>query len=144
LSCTAEEWWYEKQSQFQLFYNPYMPKSLKRYAAKLLFQFRVVVDGDSGKRRLCEERIVLLKAISGRAALAKAKGCGKRSRYNYKNSDGNPVYFEFIGVLELLCLNTACEENEVWYDLVERLSPLERRKWLIPRDSNLNAIRNRE
>jgi hypothetical protein len=34
----------------------------ERYAAKLLFQFRVEVNGDSGKRRLCEERIVVLEA----------------------------------------------------------------------------------
>ena len=96
---------------------------MKRYAAKLLFQFRVTVDGDSGKRRTCEERIVVMDAASGKAALARAKRKGKESQYRYDNSEGNPVSFEFIGVMDLLCLDPECEQDEVWYDIVERLLP---------------------
>jgi hypothetical protein len=115
---------------------------MKRYAAKLLFQFRVTIDGDSGKRRTCEERIILFKAVSARKALADAKRRGRMERNHYKNSDGNPVRFEFVGVMELLCLDSVCEDDEVWYDIVDRLLPSERRAAWIPPESELEAIRN--
>ena len=35
---------------------------MKDYAAKLLFQFRVMVDRSPGVRRTCEDRIVRLPA----------------------------------------------------------------------------------
>ena len=115
---------------------------MKRYAAKLLFQFRVTVDGDSGKRRLCEERIILLEANSARKALTLAKQNGRQSQHQYKNSDDNAVHFEFIGVMELLCLGLECNKDEVWYELSEHLFPLERKDRFIPPESDLNAIRN--
>ena len=117
-------------------------KLMKRYAAKLLFEFRVTVGGAVGKRRICEERIVVLKAPSGKKALARAKRKGKDSQYRYSNSDGNPVSFEFIGVMDLLRLDQECDNDEVWYDIVERLLPSERKSKLIPPPSELNAIRN--
>src|SRR5438270_2856302 len=117
---------------------------MKRYAAKLLFQFRVIVDGDSGKRRLCEERIVLFKAATGYAALTQAKQKGRKCQFRYKNARGNSVCFEFIGVMELLCLDPACEKDEVWYRFLERFMPSERKARLIPPESELEAIRNGE
>src|SRR5262245_16808160 len=87
--------------------------TVKRYSAKLLFQFRVIIDGDSGKRRMCEERLLVLQATSARAALTKAKRKGRGSQFHYKNSDGNPVHFEFVGVMDLLCLEVSCEPDEV-------------------------------
>jgi hypothetical protein len=113
-----------------------------RYAAKLLFQFRVVVGGDSGKRRLCEERIVVLDSDTAADALAKAKRRGKQGEHRYKNDQGNTVHFEFVGILELISLDPECEQDEVWYDLVERLLPAERRSVLIPPESKLNAVWN--
>jgi Domain of unknown function (DUF4288) len=114
----------------------------KRYSAKLLFQFRVIVDGECGKRRICEERIVLIEAASARTALISAKSKGKKAQFRYRNANGNPVRFEFIGVMDLLCLGVECKEDEVWYDIVERLLPLERKSTLIPPESELNAIRH--
>lgn len=111
-----------------------------RYAAKLLFQFRVVIDGDSGKRRICEERIILIEANSGRTALAKAKSRGKRSEHSYDNDEGNRVHFEFIGVIDLLELGVECQNDEVWYEIRERVLPSERRSKLLPPESKLNAI----
>src|SRR5258708_3573054 len=110
---------------------------MNTYAAKLLFQFRVTVDGDSGKRRLCEERIVLIKERSAKKALATAKRKGIKSEHNYKNGDGNPVAFEFIGVMELLHLGAECEADEVWYEIRERLLPSEHKQRLIPLESKL-------
>jgi hypothetical protein len=108
-----------------------------RYAAKLLFQFRVLVDGDPGIRRLCEERIITFHARGGRAALAEASRQGEAGQHRYRNSDGNSVSFDFVGVLDLLELGMECEPNEVWYDIVERVHPMERRARLIPPSSRL-------
>ena len=116
---------------------------MKRYAAKLLFQFRVTVAGDSGKRRTCEERIIVLNARSAAQALVQAKRCGGSNQYRYKNSDDNPVHFEFVGVMDLLELGPECAAGEVWYDIVTRVRPMERRKKLIPPESELNAVRHR-
>jgi hypothetical protein len=124
--------------------HPLTKTSEKRFAAKLLFQFRVVVEGDSGKRRLCEERIVSLTATGGKAALREAKRKGYAAQYKYKNTDGNPVCFEFVGVLELLCPDPGCEADEVWYEIVERILPMERKHRLIPPEKKLSAIRNKE
>lgn len=115
-----------------------------RYAAKLLFQFRVMVDSSPGVRRTCEERIVTFSAAHGRAALREAKRRGRAAKHRYKNSEGNAVHFEFIGVLELLRLDPACEADEVWYDITERVRPMERRVSVIPPESQLSAIRNHE
>jgi hypothetical protein len=113
----------------------------RRYSARLLFQFRVVIQGNAAKRRLCEERIITFAAAHARAALREAKKRGRAACYNYKNSNGCPVHFEFVGVLELLCLGPECNTDEVWYHIVERVTPMERRAILIPPEEKLNAIR---
>ena len=115
---------------------------MKRYSALLLFQFRVMVRGDPGKRRLCEERIVHFKARSAQRALAIAKRRGKTAQHWYVNDEGYRVYFEFIGVMDLRYLGPECERDEVWYDLVQRVLPMERRRDWIPRERDLDAIRN--
>ena len=114
---------------------------MDRYSAKLLFQFRVDVDGDPGKRRLCEERIVVIEAKTPQAALKKAQRRGKIAEHSYANEEGNPVHFEFIGIMDLLFLGVECDDDEVWYDIRERMLPMERRDKLIPPEAELNAIR---
>ena len=113
-----------------------------RFSAKLLFQWRVVVDGDSKKRRLCEERIITFKSLKPRSALVEAKRRGVAACRSFKNSDGHPVHFEFVGVMDLLCLDPECRSDEVWYRLAERVNPMERRGKLIPKDDQLNALRS--
>ena len=115
---------------------------MKRFAAKLLFQIRIRIGTDNGKRRLCEEQIILIEARSARAALALAKRRGKSQQSSYLNSDGNRVYHEFIGVMDLLHLGPECSNGEVWYEMKQRLLPMERRHTLIPQDSDLYEIRN--
>jgi hypothetical protein len=115
-----------------------------RFSAKLLFQFRIDIGADSGKRRLCEERIVTFQARSGRAALAVAKRKGKEAEYDYENDESNRVYFEFVGIVDLLELGTECTSDEVWYDIKERLLPMERRGTLIPPEDQLCALRNEQ
>ncbi len=111
---------------------------MKRYAAKLLFQFRVL----GSKRRLCEERTILFRAGSAGQALARAKQRGQESQHTYRNDLGEPVHFEFVGVLELLHLGPECEADEVWYEVNQRLLPMERKARHIPAESTLAAIRN--
>lgn len=106
----------------------------------LLFQFRVVTDGVANRRRLCEKRLLVLEALSGRDALKKAKRRGRKSEHNYANSRGGQVFFEFVGVLDLLRLGSQCEDDEVWYQLCEMLEPRERQDRLIPVEATLQAI----
>jgi len=112
------------------------------YAATLLFEFFVKAGGRAGARRLCEQRTILVEATSGALALREAKRQGHASAYQYKNSDGNPVRFRFVGVLDLLHLGGECQPNEVWYSIKEYVRPMERRKAILPRERDLSAIRN--
>ena len=113
----------------------------ERYSAKLLFQYRVVTDGKVNKRRTCEERIILLECRSAKEGLKQTKRIGRRAEHEYENSTGAKVYFEFVGILDLQHLGVECEANEVWYDITQRLTPMERSGKLIPPESTLNAIK---
>ncbi|UHQ23341.1 DUF4288 domain-containing protein [Lysobacter sp. 5GHs7-4] len=113
----------------------------ERFAAKLLFQFRVMVDGDPGVMRTCEERIIVFRAMTARKALAHAKRRGRSAKHRYRNSYGNAVHFEFVGVLDLMHLGGECDDDEVWYDITRRKLPMERAANLIPPDHELSAIR---
>jgi hypothetical protein len=103
-----------------------------------------MVDGSPGIRRTCEERIITFSARHGREALGEAKKRGRAAQHHYKNNEGNPVYFEFVGVMELLRLDPGCDADEVWYDITERVRPMERRAFIIRPESRLSAIRNHE
>ena len=116
----------------------------RRYSAKLLFQYRVMVGGSAITRRLCEERIITFPSGYGRAALREAKRRGRAAQHSYTNIKGSPVHFEFVGVMELMCLEVACETDEVWYEMRERVRPMERRGTFIPPESRLHAIRKND
>jgi hypothetical protein len=110
---------------------------MNRYVAKLLFQFRVMVDRVPNRRRRCEERIILIRASSPRGALAQAKRYGNRNNYTYDNTNGDDEHFEFLGVMDLLELGPECDKEEVWWDHVHRICPSEKRSRLIPTDAEL-------
>lgn len=99
-----------------------------------------MTDGAANKRRTCEERIVHFDASTAKDALRYAKRYGRDEQHSYKNSNGGKVFFEFVGVLELLQLGAECGPNEVWYELTELLTPMERRRRLVPPDRKLNAL----
>lgn len=113
----------------------------ERFAAKLLFQFRVMVGGDPGVMRTCEERIIVFRAVTARKALAYAKQRGRSAKRQSRNSDGNAIHFEFVGVLDLIHLGDECDADEVWYDITTRKLPMERAASLIPPEHTLSAIR---
>ena len=110
-----------------------------RYVALLLFQFRVVVGRESSKRRTVEKRMIVVHAPNAKQALNRATKRGREAQFDYLNSDGNPVHFEFVGVLDLLQLGAECEPDEVWYDICTMLSPMERRDSLLPSEAVLQA-----
>jgi Domain of unknown function (DUF4288) len=110
------------------------------YSAKQLFEFCVMVDGHPGVRRLCEERLILVEGADARAALREAKRRGRASQHHYRNSDGNSVLFRFVGIMDLLHLGVECEANEVWYNITQRVRPMERRRSILPSEGKLNAI----
>ena len=118
---------------------------MKRYSAKLLFQY---CDKENGKpitkRRLCEERIVTFKAKSAKDALSIAKQKGRSAKYNFQNVSNTKTYVEFIGVKELLCLETKCLDDEVWYEYRDMIEPMERKASLIPPPKALEAIKMNE
>lgn len=116
-------------------------KMNKRYAAKLLFQFRVVVECESGDFRTVEELIVLIKSDCAKSALDKVKRRAKRKEYSYVNNDGNTVFYEFIGVMDLIHLGLECEKDEVWYEIKTKRNPMERKNKLIPEEYDLSAIK---
>ena len=99
----------------------------------LLFQFRVITAGKSNLRRLCEKRLILLTATSGKAALRMAKQRGRTTQHNYRNGEGGRVRYEFVGVLDLLHLGAECEPDEVYYQFCRHTEPMERRERLLPR-----------
>jgi hypothetical protein len=112
-----------------------------RYSAKLLFEFHIVVDGKPMVRRTCEERIIIVRALSADAALREAKRKGRASEFRFRNTHGDPGHFRLVGVMDLLELGVECEPEEVWYDITERVRPSERRASIIPREKDLNAFR---
>jgi Domain of unknown function (DUF4288) len=112
------------------------------YSAKLLFEFAVVVEGRPGARRLCEERLVLIEAANAKAAVREAKRQGCAAQYRYRNSDRNPVLFRFVGLLDLVHLGIECQPNEVWYDITQRMRPMERRRAILPLEKDLSAVKN--
>lgn len=112
-----------------------------RFAAKLLLQFRISAGGESNIMRLCEERIVQVRAASAKHALSLAKKRGKAAQHQFRNDEGDTVHIEFVGVLDLLRLGSECEEDEVWYDITRRKLPMERAAAIIPAEHELNAFR---
>ncbi|AMV17842.1 DUF4288 domain-containing protein [Planctomyces sp. SH-PL14] len=111
-----------------------------RFSATLLFQYRVAVDGRDNRNRTCEKRMLLLRAADAGSALRVAEQRGRAAEYEFQNEAGHSVYFEFVGLLDLLHLGAECEADEVWYDIVTLRQPMERRESLIPKSSQLAAI----
>ena len=67
---------------------------------------------------------------------------GRADQFHWTNTSGNPIYFEFVGVLDLQTLDPECGPDEVWYDIVQMVRPMERRRKLIPPMSRLSAFKN--
>jgi hypothetical protein len=117
------------------------PRRNKRYVARLLYQYADINPKLRAKRRLCEESMILVTATSAQEALRLAKRHARRRRFTIRTTDGGRLAFEFVGVRDLLHLGAECQPNEVWYDIIRLVRPLERRRQILPRETDLNAIR---
>ncbi len=111
------------------------------YAAKLLFQWRVIAGTKRYARRLCEERVILLRASSAESALTEAKRYGATACFT-DHREKRQVFFEFVGVVDLDDMLTDLNEHpaEVWYELRERLRPMERRRHLLVPEKRMRAF----
>ena len=120
-------------------------KASCRYSALLLFQHRIVSARTraANRRRLCEKRLIVLEAGSPRQALQQAQRRGRQAEHDYANVRGDRVYFEFVGVMDLISLGCECEPDEVWYDFALLLEPMERRARWCPPAAELGAGRRR-
>jgi hypothetical protein len=113
-----------------------MNEKRSRFAARLLFQFRVDIK-KCQKRRTCEERTICFSARSPRAALKYAKRYGEKAQFTYLNTEGLKVHFEFVGITDILRLGEECGPEEVWYDIRQMLQPMERRGTILPAEDFL-------
>ena len=97
-----------------------------RIAFKLLFQFRVMVNGSPGTYRKCEERYVMIDDVDDcMKAVDQIYAYAKEKKHSYYNAGGNKVHFEFVGVIDFILMDIECEDNEVWYDYVTLKQPME-------------------
>ena len=80
-------------------------------------------------------------AANAGAALQIANNRGKEEEFDYEESNGDRVYFEFVGVTELVELTTLNGDDEVWSRFVEKITPIERKDKLIPSPNMLAAFR---
>lgn len=115
-----------------------------RYSAKMLFQFRVEVNSVSAKFRTVEERVCVTRASDSYIAHSFFNELGLKDEFSYVNDEGNRVFFEFIGIMEMIRLGIESEENEVWYDIRTRKLPMENRHKLVPKASELQAMKEDE
>lgn len=108
----------------------------------MLFQFRADLgEGRSNVMRLCEERIIVISAKDACSALRKAKAYGKQAELKFEGTESSyPNHFEFVGIIDLIDLGPGADPEEVWYEIITRKQPSERRDQFIPKESRLNAI----
>jgi len=111
-----------------------------KFAACLLFQFKTVTNGNVNKKRICEERIYHINAISADEAYLKAKQTGKDEEFSYQDGD-KFISFEFIGTVDLIELSNFDEKNHVWSRFVEKLYPMERKDKIIPSKEKLTVFK---
>jgi len=123
-------------------------RKLRRYSALLLVQNRGVVNGKSRGMRDCLRSLHLINARNAKEALKKAKRIGKGSEFVWKAFHDiggmHPCYdahWEFVGVEQLIHLDSAFAENEVWCQVVRKWNPMERKSELIPAEADLSAIK---
>ncbi|MGH8568396.1 MAG: hypothetical protein ACREXU_10360, partial [Gammaproteobacteria bacterium] len=106
---------------------------MKRYAAKLLFDWNPDPVTGSRVRRLFEERIVVFSARSARTALTGAKRRGQRGQVRYESGHR----LRFVGLLQLMELGLDTGDGEVWWEFRRRRVTITQAKTLLPADKDL-------
>jgi hypothetical protein len=106
---------------------------VKRYAAKLLFDWNPDPVTGSRDTRLFEERIVVFNARSARGALAAAKRLGRQSELRYDSG----LRLRFVGLMQVMELGVECAEGEVWWEFSRRRMTIAQAKARLPADRSL-------
>ena len=119
----------------------------KTYSAKMLWQYRIEKGNESKKVRACEEQVVLFKAQSDSKAYSKANKFGKSEEHqvDVDVSRGVKMYFEFVGIRELVELSDWDESGEeefreVFFEVKDMLEPKERAAKIIPPKGELSVF----
>ena len=113
------------------------PQGYRYYAAAILSQCRVVINGTSSKMRRCSTEICLFKAKSDRDALRLAKKIGRSKEVSYENTDGNMVHVEFIGITDIEDITFRARFDEVYGRAFDMLNPMERKEHLTLSDEEI-------
>jgi len=111
------------------------------YAVCLLFQFKTELNNKVNKRRVCEERIYHINCNNAEDAYQKAINIGKNEEFYYMK-DKKKVYFEFIGIIDLIELSELEEKNVVWSRYIEKVTPMERKDKIIPPKDKLTVFKS--
>ena len=111
-----------------------------KFAAYLLFQFKTVTNGVVNKKRICEERIYHIYAVSANKAYLRANQIGKDEEFSYQDGD-KVISFEFIGIIDLIELSDLDDNNIVWSRFVEKVFPMERKDKIIPNKEKLTVLK---
>jgi len=111
-----------------------------KFAVCLLFQFKVINKGKVNKKRICEEKIYHIISNSANEAYKKALSIGKDEEFNFKEKQKN-IFYEFVGIIEMIELVELDEKNVVWSRFVEKLLPLERKAKIIPPKNKLSVFK---
>ena len=114
-----------------------LPK--KRYSAKLMFQWR---NEDMEEKFFhTEERIVVFESTSAKRAIKMARTIGKKCDFDYQTDDFGRVFFEFIGLMDVVDIDFLIRNgkpwDEVWYDVKTRFKPMERKDKFVKTDEDL-------
>lgn len=127
-----------------ILYSLQIMKSTKkrRYAVRLLFQFRVEKKGKTNQKRLCEDRIATFYETKKKLILRVVQYAAN-SQFDYYSEDGSHVYFEFVGITGLVDM-TCYDDNQVWTNVFPILQPMERKEKLTLSDEELSQILNNE
>jgi hypothetical protein len=109
------------------------------YAAKLLFQYRVVdsVTKTNNKKRPCSAITILFYAKNPKDAIRIAKSKGRKKEVSYHNTDNNCVHYEFVGIAEMLNISLIVDLDEIWIWYGELLTPMERKNKFILTDKEI-------
>ncbi len=114
---------------------------LRRYAAKLLFQFRWETDGISNRKRICEELVIHVSDISDERALRQVRRIARKKEFDY-HLDSKHIFYEFIGIPDLREFGIELDPDEVWWEFREMLTPMERKDQIIPDKEELSVFKN--
>jgi len=81
--------------------------------------------------------MIIVHAKNAFFALKKANKYGKQAEFTADNYAGKVYSFEFIGITDMLYLYKGFGDEMVWYDMMMKIEPMERKEKLVLSDEDL-------